>query len=128
MLGALQTYRTLLSGVAVNETCLPDIRAMLRRLEDLKKKVLDRQDLAEQALVLKAAMDYQGASLSSHVYFCPNNHPYVIGNCGGAMQVSRCPECGKPVGGSSHQLLGGNRRADELLQQLENLPSSSRTR
>jgi hypothetical protein len=24
---------------------------------------------------------------------CPNGHPYVIGECGGAMQVAICPEC-----------------------------------
>lgn len=24
---------------------------------------------------------------------CPNGHLYVIGECGGAMQHSRCPDC-----------------------------------
>ncbi|KAI1315474.1 hypothetical protein EDD11_000755 [Mortierella claussenii] len=39
---------------------------------------------------------------------CPNNHTYVIGECGGAMQRSRCPECQAVVGGGSHTLEQGN--------------------
>ena len=30
---------------------------------------------------------------------CPNGHPYVIGECGGAMETSRCPECNETIGG-----------------------------
>merc|ERR1719473_430109 len=37
---------------------------------------------------------------------CPNGHPYFIGSCGVAMQVSKCPECGAVIGATadrSHQ-------------------------
>eukprot|EP00960_Hanusia_phi_P066370 766386-Hanusia_phi.AAC.3 len=36
-------------------------------------------------------------------------HPYVIADCGGAMETSSCFECGAPIGGERHQLLGDNR-------------------
>ncbi|OAQ22439.1 hypothetical protein K457DRAFT_84860 [Linnemannia elongata AG-77] len=45
---------------------------------------------------------------AGHFFRCPNGHSYVIGECGGAMQESTCPECGAPVGGRSHQLAAGN--------------------
>ena len=36
---------------------------------------------------------------------------YAIGECGGAMEVSRCPECGAPIGGQNHALIDSNRQA-----------------
>ncbi|CAI5945859.1 unnamed protein product [Closterium sp. NIES-65] len=45
---------------------------------------------------------------AGHWYRCRNGHVYAIGECGGAMQESRCPECGEVVGGSGHQLREGN--------------------
>jgi hypothetical protein len=56
--------------------------------------------------------------LSGHLYQCPNGHVYTIGECGGAMQASRCPECGAVIGGGSHQLAGGNAPAIEALSQM----------
>ena len=43
-----------------------------------------------------------------HRFACPNGHLYVIGNCGGAMETSRCPDCGSVIGGSNHTLANGN--------------------
>ncbi|XP_065332254.1 NFX1-type zinc finger-containing protein 1-like isoform X1 [Cloeon dipterum] len=42
-------------------------------------------------------------------YQCPKGHVYVIGECGGAMQTSKCPECGATIGGGNHRLTEGNR-------------------
>ncbi|QRV86467.1 hypothetical protein RhiJN_14485 [Ceratobasidium sp. AG-Ba] len=50
-----------------------------------------------------------------HFYRCPNGHPYVITECGGAMQESRCPECRAPIGGGSHTLRSDNTRDTELV-------------
>jgi hypothetical protein len=36
---------------------------------------------------------------SGHWFECPNGHPYVIGECGGAMEKSLCPECKAEIGG-----------------------------
>ncbi|PSN32629.1 hypothetical protein C0J52_22378 [Blattella germanica] len=49
-----------------------------------------------------------------HWYKCPNGHPYCIDACGGAMQVSKCNECGAAIGGSSHRLLSSNAVATEM--------------
>lgn len=49
-----------------------------------------------------------------YYYTCPNGHAYLIGECGGAMEVSTCPDCGVQVGGQGHRLLANNRRAAEL--------------
>jgi len=50
----------------------------------------------------------------SCVYRCPNGHPYVIGDCGGATQAASCPECGARIGGTGHQLTSGNTQHQEL--------------
>eukprot|EP00899_Mesostigma_viride_P007931 jgi/Mesvir1/17139/Mv26415-RA.1 len=44
-------------------------------------------------------------------YRCPNGHLYCITECGGAMQESTCPTCGKGIGGSQHRLRGDNANA-----------------
>lgn len=53
-----------------------------------------------------------------HWYQCNNGHVYTIGECGGAMEQSRCPECGVPVGGGQHRLEAGNRPANEFLRSV----------
>jgi hypothetical protein len=58
-----------------------------------------------------------GFTGAGHFYECPNGHPYVIGECGGAMEESRCPECGARIGGASHSLTAGN-RPSQILQGL----------
>lgn len=51
-----------------------------------------------------------------HWMTCPNNHPYVIGDCGGPRQGATCPECGAQIGGENYRLAGGNRQATDLLR------------
>lgn len=63
----------------------------------------------EQIKVYKALNLTQG-----HTYKCPNGHFYVIGDCGGANQVSQCPECHEQIGGTNHTLLDTNRHSGEL--------------
>ena len=88
------------------------------------------EDLCEQAKTLKTAMELPskdevknildiittsedisayGGSPSDHWYECPNGHAYFIGNCGGAMEISQCADCGAEIGGSDHSLLQNNR-------------------
>jgi hypothetical protein len=47
-----------------------------------------------------------------HWYQCPNGHFYVVGECGGPMQTSQCPDCKATVGGQSHRPAEGNSHAD----------------
>jgi len=49
-----------------------------------------------------------------HWFKCPNGHIYCIGECGGAMQLAKCPECKADIGGKSHQLTTGNVHAPEM--------------
>lgn len=51
---------------------------------------------------------------AGHWFKCPNGHYYAIGECGGAMEISRCIECGAPVGGRNHALLQGSTLAREF--------------
>jgi hypothetical protein len=49
-----------------------------------------------------------------HWFKCANGHFYCIGECGGAMQTSKCPECGLAIGGANHALTSGNAHAGEM--------------
>lgn len=53
----------------------------------------------------------EGFGQPGHWFTCPNGHPYVIGECGGAMETGTCPECSAAIGGGGHALLGDNRHA-----------------
>ncbi|KEP50888.1 NFX1-type zinc finger protein [Rhizoctonia solani 123E] len=72
----------------------------------------------ERTAILRAMMEGAGNDRlwhTGHFYQCPNGHPYVIGECGGAMQASTCPECGARIGGSGHQSLAGNTHARDFV-------------
>ena len=62
---------------------------------------------------LKIIIDAIGLS-RGHWNKCPNGHFYVIADCGGAMETSKCPDCKAVVGGSNHALAAGNSFAREL--------------
>lgn len=75
--------------------------------------------LAEQAslTITRQEIDAVVAALGmglGHWYKCPNGHPYCITECGGAMQESRCNECGAAIGGGNHQLRRDNALATEI--------------
>ncbi|KAG8871650.1 hypothetical protein FRB98_000618 [Tulasnella sp. 332] len=87
--------------------------------ERLGRGVLHGTVLVEESeAILKASV----ASLTSmpefsargYFYQCPNGHVYVITECGGAMQGSRCPECGATIGGGSHTPEDSNIAATEF--------------
>ncbi|KAJ3359463.1 NFX1-type zinc finger-containing protein 1, partial [Allomyces javanicus] len=67
----------------------------------------------EIAQVIMAVAQMEGAA--GHWFRCPNGHPFVIGDCGGAMQTGWCLECGEAIGGASHRLLQSNSSANDLV-------------
>ncbi|KAF9023025.1 P-loop containing nucleoside triphosphate hydrolase protein [Hymenopellis radicata] len=83
--------------------------------KNLKEHVMTNKgysplSLEEKQEIVKAFnFGYRG-----HFYNCPNGHPFVITECGGATQVSRCPECDAEIGGTGHTLLASNTRAMEF--------------
>lgn len=64
---------------------------------------------AERIEIVKAVGLSKG-----HWFKCPNGHFYCIGECGGATQVAKCPECDAKIGGTNHALLASNQLAPEM--------------
>jgi len=54
-----------------------------------------------------------------HWFQCPNGHPYLIADCGGATMESACPECGATIGGAQHAIRQDNARATSFLQRAQ---------
>ncbi|CAE6460674.1 unnamed protein product [Rhizoctonia solani] len=75
---------------------------------------LTKEESRDIMRALMAGSDH--LSHTGHFYECINGHPYVIGECGGAMQRSTCPECGAGIGGSNHSLDSGNRHARQFVE------------
>ena len=49
---------------------------------------------------------------TGHFNRCPNGHVYVIGDCGGATETARCPECGATIAAAA---TGWRRETRQLL-------------
>ena len=49
-----------------------------------------------------------------HWFKCPNGHYYCIGECGGATEEGKCPECHAIIGGTNHTLRADNTLAREM--------------
>ena len=75
-------------------------------------KEVNIQRKEEESMIIKA----MGLS-AGQWYQCPNGHPYVIGECGGAMELSKCNECQATIGGVSHSLVGNNSQASQFAGQ-----------
>ncbi|KAI0092232.1 hypothetical protein BDY19DRAFT_929008 [Irpex rosettiformis] len=97
------------------DNCHRKIEKYLKELEKLAEFV--RKGGTYEALSVQEMEDIVKAfdfGYTGHFYRCPNGHPYVIGECGGAMQQGRCNECGEAIGGGSHTLLSSNNTATEF--------------
>lgn len=89
---------------------ISEAKAMKESLSDATR----RKVMAEVMQTIDGTGGYNyGTNSSDHWYFCPNGHPYYIGECGGAMQESLCIDCGERVGGRDHTLLSSNSRWTE---------------
>lgn len=86
-------------------------RIVTEQLEELKKAVKSNVALSNR---LKMEIVRAIGLQKGHWYKCPNGHFYAIGECGGAMEVGKCPDCGAPIGGMSHRLLPSNQHAGEM--------------
>ena len=68
-------------------------------------KILEK----ERQEILRAFNFKQG-----HWFKCPRGHIYLITECGGAMEVGKCNECGARIGGTNHRILSDNALASEM--------------
>lgn len=87
------------------------MKKMLKMYEQVKLKQKQQLQEAELQMVINAMRDSErthGYSNIGHWFYCPNGHPYFIGDCGGAVLESRCPDCGAIVGGTHHSPAAGN--------------------
>ncbi|KAJ3324873.1 hypothetical protein HDU76_013306 [Blyttiomyces sp. JEL0837] len=80
----------------------------LESFERMLGRIVSPELSKEEIMLVMKAMETE-FSIQGHWYTCVNGHPYSIGECGGAMEQSQCPECGAPIGGQSHRLQAGNR-------------------
>mmetsp|Transcript_39334 Transcript_39334/g.60125 ORF Transcript_39334/g.60125 Transcript_39334/m.60125 type:complete len:111 (-) Transcript_39334:142-474(-) len=74
-----------------------ELESLIRQAKPLMSTELSKKEKAD---IVKAMGVSRG-----HWYECPNGHPYVIGDCGGAMERSTCPTCGASIGGAQHSLV-----------------------
>eukprot|EP00457_Paulinella_chromatophora_P000155 gb/GEZN01000155.1/.p1 GENE.gb/GEZN01000155.1/~~gb/GEZN01000155.1/.p1 ORF type:complete len:2053 (-),score=236.01 gb/GEZN01000155.1/:129-6287(-) len=89
-----------------------DMEGIKRKLrEQLRKQKLQKLEAAaKEAKQIVSAM----GSAAGHWFKCAEGHPYYIGECGGAMEESTCPECKGAIGGRQHSLTAGNSLASEM--------------
>ena len=66
-------------------------------------------------------------TLGTRWYKCPNGHLYVVGECGGPMQESICPECRAMIGGLNHVPANRNSVVD-LNVEMRNLSINNENR
>lgn len=67
--------------------------------------------------MIHAAMSvsfHMSSRAQGHWLKCKNNHIYCITECGGPMQVAKCPECGVKIGGNNHAYVEGTSLASEM--------------
>ncbi|CAG8442461.1 13677_t:CDS:10 [Ambispora gerdemannii] len=103
-----------LNAEHLEKQCDEMIEDILKDVENLRIAARNKTQLTkEQKLEIVRAMQKEFLG-SGHWYECPNGHPYTIGECGGAMEQSRCPDCGAAIGGGGHRLTSNNRRNEEF--------------
>ena len=83
--------------------------SMQSYLQDLSKKYGVTLTKEERKMIIAALRAKPGSW-----YKCPKGHIYQIGDCGGATQEGKCPECGATIGGSHHRLRDDNTHAGEF--------------
>jgi hypothetical protein len=98
-------------GFSINKFTKEQDNAMKFALETFGKEIKSAEKITEsERKVIVQAMGFT----KGHWFKCPNGHIYSIADCGGAMVVSKCNECGARIGGTNHQLLSDNALASEM--------------
>ena len=95
------------NGIKIKKEKIQNTLTELKALA--KRHGLEELTLEERKMITTA----MGLS-KGHWYKCPKGHYYCIGECGGANQESKCPECKAIIGGTNHRLATGNQHAGEF--------------
>ncbi len=64
--------------------------------------------------IYQAVRASAGQNHNPTMYTCPNNHHYILENCGQAYVEHTCKECGAKIGGTNHVLLPTNKPYDNI--------------
>ncbi|BGP31025.1 hypothetical protein JCM10296v2_002789 [Rhodotorula toruloides] len=94
----------------------PKARSILDDWVELIEKTRRGETFYEEVSTQERIMIVKAMSFGTtgHFYKCPNGHTFVIGECGGAVETSSCPECGAAIGGGGHRLIDTNRNDLEM--------------
>ncbi|KAI9023104.1 hypothetical protein CLU79DRAFT_750289 [Phycomyces nitens] len=87
--------------------------ALVNKIKESQNKKLQSISENEKQDIIKAMNDETRFGIHNIVggrwFVCKNQHPYFIGDCGGATEVSSCPQCGETIGGLHHKVVDSNR-------------------
>jgi hypothetical protein len=101
----LPTIEAIHKGLNASPVPLEHLKVLIDKLN----KKWNLSAIKERKMIVKAMQLSQG-----HWFKCPNGHIYCISDCGGAMEESKCNECGARIGGQHHQLRRDNEFAPEM--------------
>ena len=102
-----EASKLLLAGNKIEQAKLDQLKEQCGAIR--RKVGLGVLTQEERIMIIRASGLGKG-----HWFKCPRGHVYAIGDCGGANQESKCPECGAAIGGTSHRLAPGNEHASEF--------------
>ncbi|CDH49006.1 nfx1-type zinc finger-containing protein 1 [Lichtheimia corymbifera JMRC:FSU:9682] len=85
------------------------VNQIKRQQEEIRQRISQRekQDIIE-AMNAETKMSVHNI-VGGRWFVCENGHPYYIGECGGATEISNCPHCGAVIGGLQHKVVDSNR-------------------
>ncbi|XP_062822871.1 NFX1-type zinc finger-containing protein 1 [Anolis carolinensis] len=109
--GMVSTLRRLLEGP---ERFTPEAERLVKKEMEALKALLPVSGLGITEAEKRQIVAAVSGTTRGHWFKCRNGHVYVIGECGGASQRSRCPECQEVIGGSNHTLEASNQLAPEM--------------
>lgn len=85
---------------------------ILNDIEIIKKRIVDNLfENVKNGIVSAMSTELHG---KGHWFKCSKGHYYVIGECGGATETAKCPECNEVIGGTGHQLVESSQVASEM--------------
>ncbi|CAD0085630.1 unnamed protein product [Aureobasidium vineae] len=93
---------------------IEEIEKMLRESTFFQPITNEEMDNVVKAM----AREFRG---TGHWYRCRNGHPFTVGECGGLVTESVCPQCGEPVGGRNYHAAEGVTRAVDLETGIGNM-------
>ncbi|XP_050539011.1 NFX1-type zinc finger-containing protein 1-like [Daktulosphaira vitifoliae] len=91
------------------------VQALLNTIEEKLKGVsIITEEEKKMIHQVMSRTFYGGTKAQGHWMKCKNGHIYCIGECGGAMEKSICPECKVEIGGTNHTYVEGTTVATEI--------------